>query len=46
MYIEINKVSNKVISNDNLENNLNSLFIALRNLNPILLKELIDGSKH
>jgi len=46
MYIEINKISNKVTFIDNLENKLNSLFIDLNQLNPILLKGLIDGSKH
>jgi len=45
MYIEINKISNKVIFKDNLENKLNSLFVDLNKLNPILLKELVDGSK-
>lgn len=45
MYIEINKISNKVTFKDNLENKLNSLFVDLNKLNPILLKELVDGSK-
>ncbi|MBK9331678.1 MAG: tetratricopeptide repeat protein [Ignavibacteria bacterium] len=39
MYLEINKISNKVTFKDNLENKLNSLFVDLNKLKPVLLKE-------